>query len=414
MIESSGYKPRRSIGFLLAFSSFYLGLNYLWISYNSLILPIQVSILFPESERGLIVGAVAAGGVTLGVIMNILSGIISDQIHSVLGRRTPLILLGCMLLIPVMILIAVAPLTVILIASGYVFMQLFSNLAQGSFQPLLPDLITQSQRGEAGGFLGLFTLIGNALGYGITGLLVGLGYLSLSAFITIVPIILTMSIALYVIKNHDLPFSGTSKSLKKAFSNIFKPEEEAPGFFWLVMGSFFVLTGSSGLIYFELYFFDDVLKLPNPAFGVAISGLVVLFVGMVATIGLGSLSDKVGRKLILILAAVVGGIAMPILPFTKSFEFFLVVAAIVGATTGLFLSVEMAYASDLVPARASGQYMAYSNIAFGGSSAFAPIIDGSILYLFGSNMINAFIAMFFAASIFYFLGAILLLKTPKR
>ncbi len=414
MIERSESKPKRSIGFLLAFSSFYLGLNYLWISYNSLILPTQVGILFPASERGIIVGAVAAGGVTLGVIMNILSGIISDQIHSSWGRRTPLILLGSILLIPVMILVAVAPLTVILVASGYVFMQLFSNLAQGSFQPLLPDLIAQDQRGEAGGFLGLFTLIGDALGYGITGLLVGLGYLSFSAFITIVPVILTMSIAVYVIKSHDMPFLGTPKSLKKAFTNIFRPEEEAPGFFWLVMGSFFVLTGSSGLTYFELYFFEDVLKLPTPAYGVAISGIVVLFVGMVATIGLGSLSDKVGRKRILILAAVIGGIAMPILPFTRSFEFFLVVAAIVGATTGLFLSVEMAYASDLVPARASGQYMAYSNIAFGESSAFAPIIDGSILYFFGANMTNAFIAMFFTASILYFFGAILLLQTPKR
>jgi len=414
MVENTGSKPRRSIGFLIAFSSFYLGLNYLWISYNSLILPTQISILFPESERGLMVGAVAAGGVTLGVIMNILSGIISDQMHSRWGRRTPLIMLGSAVLVLVMILVAVAPLTVIFMASGYVFMQLFSNLAQGSFQPLLPDLMAQDQRGEAGGFLGLFTLIGNALGYGITGLLVGLGYLSLSEFFTIVPIILTVSIALYVIKNHDMPFLGTSMSLKKAFVNMFKPEEEAPGFFWLVMGSFFVLIGSSGLIYFELYFFDDVLNLSNPAFGVAISGLIVLFVGMVATIGLGNLSDKVGRKSILILAAIIGGIAMPILPFIRSFEFFLVVAAIVGATTGLFMSVEMAYASDLVPARASGQYMAYSNIAFGGSSAFAPIIDGTILYFFGSNMINAFTAMFFTASIFYFAGAILLLKTPKR
>ncbi len=414
MIEDQRSKIRRSIGFLLAFSSFYLGLNYLWISYNSLILPEQVSILFPVSERGLMVGAVAAGGVTLGVMMNIFSGILSDQIHSRMGRRTPLILLGSILLIPIMILVAVMPLTVILMVFGYIFMQLFSNLAQGSFQPLLPDLIPHDQRGEAGGFLGLFTLIGDALGYGITGLLVGLGYLSVSALTTIVPIILTMSIVIFVIKDDDKPFSGSSKSLKKVFFNIFKPEEKAPGFFWLVMGSFFVLTGSSGLTYFELYFFENVLKLPNPAYGVAISGIVVLVVGMVATIALGNLSDKIGRKIILILAAIIGGIAIPILPFTRSFEFFLLVAAIVGATTGLFLSVEAAYASDLVPERASGEYMAYSNIAFGESSAIAPIIDGTILYMFSNNITNAFIAMFFTASIFYFLGVLFLLKTPRH
>jgi MFS family permease len=358
-------------------------------------------------------GAVAAGGVSLGVTINILSGIISDQLHSRWGRRTPLIVSGSLLLVPTMILVALMPVTVPLVVAGYIFMQLFSNLSQGSFQPLLPDLIVQDQRGEAGGFLGLFTLIGNALGYGITGLLVGLGFLPISALIILVPLIATTFIVIYVIKNEDLPFLGKSNSLKNAFFEMFKPKEEAPGFFWLVMGSFFVLTGCSGLMYFELYFFKYVLKLSNPAFGVAICGLVVLFVGMIATLSLGYLSDKVGRKSILILSAIVGGIAMPFLPFTKSFEIFLLVAAVVGATTGLFLSVEMAYASDLVPVKASGQYMAYSNIAFGGSSAVAPIVDGTILYFFGS-MITGFIAMFFTASFFYFLGAILLLKTPKR
>jgi len=310
---------KRNIKFLLAFASFYLGLNYLWISYNSLILPTQVIYVFPENQRSFFLGVIASGGVVLGITMNIFSGVISDQFRSKWGRRRPFIVLDITLLIPTMLMVAFLPLDAPLLIFGYVLMQIFSNLSQGSYQPLLPDLIEQNQRGEAGGFLGLFTLIGNALGYGITGILVGMGYLSISALITLIPLTITTFILVNLIKNEDKPYFGRTKKVTEAIIDMFNPKEKAPGFIWLVLGSFFVMTGSSGLIYFELYFFKYDLKLQNPAFAVAITGVIVLIIGMVAAIGLGYLSDIVGRKYILIIAAFVGGVSMSFLPFTKSF-----------------------------------------------------------------------------------------------
>ena len=405
-------QTKRSIRFILSFSVFYLGLNYLWISYNSLILPTQVLYAFSAELRGIALGAIASGGVLIGVFMNLISGIISDGMITRIGRRRPLIIAGVAGLIPVMITAALFPPFGPLVASEYLLMQIFSNMAQGSFQPLLPDLFPRTQRGEAGGFLGLFTLIGNALGYGLTGLLIGLGRLSASC-LTVLPFMLVPSaISLYTVWRHDAPSGAEGKGLMKALKELFRPRERSPGFFWLVMGSFFVLLGPSGLMYFELYYFKYVLVLKNPAFGVAITGLVVLLVAMTAAVGLGKLSDRVGRKMLLIYAGIAGGFFMSLIPFLRFFYLFLLGAAAVGATTGIFSSIMPAFAGDLSPPRATGQYMAYSNLAIGGSSAVAPIVDGAVIYLLGSSF-TGFMTMFLLSGLFYFIGSTLLLRTPR-
>lgn len=398
--------------FLILFAVFNLGLNYLWISYNSLILPEQVLNAFPASVRSFYLGAIASGGVAVGVLTNLFSGIASDDLNTRIGRRRPLIILGTLLLVPTMLLVSLFPYIAPLVVVEYVLMEFASNLAQGSYQPLLPDLIPKEQRGEAGGYLGLFLLLGNAMGYGISGLLVGMGEIPLASFLIIAVLIASASITLYTIWNYDFGGKGIRIRIREVLRELFRPKERSPGFFWLVLGTFFVLTGSSGLMYFELYYFKYVLKLKNPAYGVAITGIVVLLVAMLATVGLGKLSDKVGRRRILIYTGLAGGVSMAAIPFLRTFYTFLIAAAAVGATTGVFSSVEYAFAGDLSPKSATGQYMAYSNLAIGGSSIASPIIDGLVIYLEGSSVVLGFMAMFLLSAAFYFLGSGLLVKTP--
>lgn len=101
------------------------------------------------------------------------------------------------------------------------------------------------------------------------------------------------------------------------------------------------------------------------------------------------------------------------LPFLKTFYTFLVAAAAMGATTGAFSSVEAAFAGDLSPSSATGQYMAYSNLAIGGSSAIAPVIDGLVIYLANGPIYIGFLSMFLLSAAFYFTGSGLLFKAPE-
>jgi MFS family permease len=76
--------------------------------------------------------------------------------------------------------------------------------------------------------------------------------------------------------------------------------------------------------------------------------------------------------------------------------------------------VSFALASDLSPREETGKYMAYANLAVGGAGITAPLIDGVLTYVFGVSSLLAFIAIFALSSVFYFVGAVALLKVPRR
>jgi len=58
MTMQSGSNAKRSVGFLLGMCVVMLGANFIWTSYNSILLPTMVEKAAPE-HKGLIVGLIA-------------------------------------------------------------------------------------------------------------------------------------------------------------------------------------------------------------------------------------------------------------------------------------------------------------------------------------------------------------------
>ena len=406
--------PRRSVPFLLGMALYNLGVNYVWISYNSIILPNQIEPLFP-GEKALVLGIVVSLSTTAGLVVNIFSGVLSDNIRLGSGRRWPYIFLGALLTSLALLAPALLPLASFTVISSYLMMQIFTNLSAGSYQPLLPDMIQEDQRGQAAGFQGLMTLIGSAMGFGLTGYLVGAGELRGALVSMSVAFLFTTVFTIRTIRRSDrFLHEPTSTSVWGAAREIFSPRTVVVSFFWLVLGSFLIFNGSAGLAFFEYYFFETVLKMPSPADAVAIAGLVTLVAAMFSSIVFGYLSDRIGRRNLIIGAALVAGAATFFIPYLTSFGVFLVVASLVGGPLGVFNSVSFALASDLAPRDETGKYMAYYNLAVGGASVVAATVDGVLLYVYGVSSLLGFIVIFTLSSAFYCVGAVTLLRVPKR
>lgn len=401
--------PRRlSLRVLAGMSVHALGVNVVWVSYSSIILPVQVQAVVPPERIGIVLGTIAAVSVSAGLLANILAGIVSDRGRGRFGRRAPAMVAGAVLSVPA-ILLGALPLTVLLVLASYLGVQVFSNASAGAHQPLLADFVPEKQRGVAAGFTGLSTLIGAALGFGAVTALLGAG-LHTGALLLVGLVFLSATIAtVAVIRPYDHPRAGAgAMGLGEALVDIVRVRRGTGGFFWFVLGSLLSNVGISSFQYYGLYYLETVLRLADPLRGLQIAGLLNLVVSMGAAVVAGVLSDRFGRRRLLVGAALMGGVSCLSFPFLGSFAPFLALAALYAVSTGVFLSVSRAWAADLVPEDEAGKYMAYNNLASGLAHVIGAPLFGGLLNLWGAPTVGSFVLVFGVVAGFYGASALVL------
>ncbi len=405
---------RLSPQFIVGYNLLYLGVNYLWISFESLILPIQVSSVVSANEMGIMLGIVASVGNAFGILGNLFSGFFSDRIRMWKDKRSPYIITGITAVFLTLIAESFISKSVYEILIGYVLLQAFSNLAIGATQSILPEIQNKEQRGTSAGINGLFTLMGSALGFGVTSYFISSPFSNGDLYAIAAGVAITGAGTLLAIRNRKLfPLEPGFSRLKIRLSQIRKLPLNLKKFSRFVAGSFFVFSGITGLTYFELYFFKDILNATDPATYVAIAGILVLTVSAVSSFVLGHFSNKLGRWNIVIADALIASIPTLIIPYFRSFYIFLLLGSVIGASYGTFYSVSFAIAGDIVPEKESGKYMSIFYIALAGASTVSPLIYGLMLFLFNQSSSSGFIALFSTSSSFYLIGALVLYIASK-
>jgi MFS family permease len=168
-----------------------------------------------------------------------------------------------------------------------------------------------------------------------------------------------------------------------------------------------ILLGANLVRNYVLLFLKDVLHLPNPA---AEAGSLLAIIGVAIAVVVypaGALSDRFGRKGMVIASGVLGVLgALMLLPAT-SLTMVLVAGGVIGLSTGVFLSANWAWATDLIPAEESGRFLGISNIATAGSGVLAGV-GGVMLDYFNAQATNlGYTALFLSAAVCYLLGTAL-------
>lgn len=391
-----------------------MGTNYLWISFESLILPIQLENVTGSGSSSILLGIIAFIGISIGVVVSLFFGVLSDSRSILWGKRGPYIIIGSVAAALSIALDILLQNYIYGILLGYIFVQTGTNVSSAAYQPLFRDLVPENQRGLASGINGVYTLLGNALGLGLSGFLMSMKMDTLALGIMGVTLLGTSVITALTIRHEDIPVHVPGTSLFRTFLDIFNPGGKSRGFFWLVGSAFLVFLGVTGLSFFELYYFEDVLKSADPAELVAISGIFVLLFSAVGTAIFGYVSDRYGRWRMLLAATVMGGTATALIPLFPKFDLFVILGIFIATAYGIYFSVSKALASDLSPREDAGKYMAYFNIGIGGSSAFSPLFYGIILDHFGMDYHTGFTYLFEIAASFYFFSLIFLALVPRK
>ena len=165
---------RKSFKYIFGMNSIYLGNNYLWISFESLFLPFAIEISVARGLQSLMLGAIAFSGILIGLASNYISGTVTDKLHTRIGRRRPMIILGSSIAVLSLVIFIINYSSIIIITIVYFLIEIGSNIAYGAYQPLISDVIPEGQRGTSSGINGFFTLAGSALGFGPSGLRLGM------------------------------------------------------------------------------------------------------------------------------------------------------------------------------------------------------------------------------------------------
>ncbi len=398
---------KRSVLYLLGMCALMFGANFVWVSYNSiLLLPMVEKVVAPE-VASITVGVIGFFSTIVGFTVSILSGIITDHVSNRWGRRTPAILIGSVVGLPFIALGALFKLSLPVIVISYVGMQFFTNVANGAWWPLLVDTVPEHQRGLASGLQGLYTLIAAAIGFGVITYMNEINRPDLALISMAVVFAVSGIINALAIRGYDKPaVSEVKMSRWQAVKGMFTVKTRVVVFFWMVFAAFLMFMGQNSLQYFARDFMAIYLHQDNPDAGLRIMGIISLIITMAAAVGTGALSDKIGRRNLILWGAYICAITTILMAINQNFVLFLVLTGIRSIASGPVLAVIPALAGGLSPEGEAGQYMAYNNLSTGVSGAVASLLFGALLNMSGAATVASFTNLLIVTAIFYLAGAV--------
>ena len=162
---------------------------------------------------------------------------------------------------------------------------------------------------------------------------------------------------------------------------------------------------------FAQYYLKDVMRVPNAP---AATGNLMIVVGLftvVSAVASGWLADRLGRKLLVAIAGVVAALGTFLLLMASNMSMVMVCGAIIGLSTGLFMTTNWALGTQLVPARDAGLFLGISNLAGAGAGVVGSGIGGPMADFFNRYSAGlGWLVVFAIYGALFVLSAITLVK----
>jgi Na+/melibiose symporter-like transporter len=387
----------------------------LWGSLHTIILPLRLLDFVAEPQKNTYLGLLTFTGLVLAMLVQPIAGAISDRSRFGWGRRRPYILIGmalALLLLPGLGLYN----SFFAILVVYCLLQISSNVAQGPFQAFIPDLVPGGKRGLASGVKSLLEVLG---GFAVVRLIAyfmgryfggeGGPWLWFSLATLGVVLLGAMLVTLLMVKER-LP-RGSPPPLLPALSRSFRIDIKAsPGFVTFLVSRLLIFMAMATLQTFALYFLMDVAGVANPAAVTADLLIVVGICMVVAVYPAGRLSDRIGRRPVVVASGLLGALGILLLFVSHSYLAIMFCGALLGISCGAFLSSNWALATDLVPKGEEARYLGLTNLATAGGAALARLIGLAIdpLNIYSPGL--GYQIMLGACFIYFAAGSLLLIR----
>ena len=394
-------------------------LTALWSSLGSILLPIRILAYVPESQKNTYLGLLTFAGLMVAIIIQPIAGTFSDCNNSHWGRRRPYILLGMFLALIVLPGIGLAS-TYIAIFVVYCLLQVCTNIAQASYQAFIPELVPNNKRGLASGVKSMMEVLGGVAMVRATAYFMGRYFggggefwmwIALGALMAVI-LIATIITTITVKEQPSTYGPRLSKSVLRQRFRIDLKVHRDFGWFLVARG----LLGIPGvaLQIYALYYLMDVIGIPNPA---SVAGNLLVVVGiclLLTAYPAGRLSDRIGRKPIVIASGILGALGIVALFFSRNYLQIMFSGALLGISNGALLSAGWALATDLAVNGEEAKYLGLTNLAMAGGSALARLVGPVIDFFNGISQGLGYQVMLLVCLISFIIGVVLIIKVKQN
>ena len=400
---------------LLRLSIYWLGLSSIFAGLNTILTGrLEFDALVEPGSAGRTLFLLTIGGAVIAMLVQPTIGSISDYTISRWGRRKPYIFIGSVLDLVFLIAIALSQ-DLLAIAVFVALLQFSANFAQGPFQGYVPDLVPAPQVGLASALVGVMQILGNVAGFVIAGIAVATDQFALGLVALGILELVTMLGVVIRVREGRAPKSRQARSWASVAAEAWGTDVlRERSFLFLVASRLAVLMAGGVLTNLAIFYLARSLGMDQEGAGGSFTIMVALVaVGTVVTVvPAARLSDRIGRKRVIYLSCLIGVVGLGLVAVAPSFPLALLGSVIYGLSAGIFLAVDWALMTDIIPKASSGRYMGLSNVATASAGVLAVAIGGTLMDVVGGAD-GPRAALWLAVGLFG-VGALLLRPVDER
>ena len=363
------------------------------ITLATVLLPRQIASMVSANQTGTFTLIVGVGAVA-AVLTNPLVGMLSDRTTSRFGRRRSWLVAGGILTVAAVLLLSIAP-SLLLVFVEWIFLEIAINLVQASLTAILPDQVPVRQRATVSAFAaGLGTLLGGLFGQ----ILVAQVFKEIQAAYVSIAVTIVIMLALFLLVLREEPLSRDYVPpfrIKHIFAAYWLNPLAHRDFFLTWLARCLMFLGYTTVVNFMFFYLQDAVQymrvFPGQTTAQGVQTFFAINVGsiLVASLFGGILSDKMQRrKLFVIVASLIMTVGLLLYAFFPTWAMVIVATVVLGLGMGVFLAVDLALASQVLPRAADrGKDMGIINTAIFLPMILSPLIAGVTLSALHSYLV---------------------------
>lgn len=398
-------------------NAYWPGLAFMWNSLHLILLPAILLEFVDDARKNTALGLLTFMGLVIALVVQPVSGAVSDAWVTRFGRRRPLILIGTALDLVFLALIGTAS-DLATLAVGYIGLQFTSNIAHGPAQGLMHDRVPPQQMGIASGVKNFLDMAGMVVSSLAVGRLLSPENPEPLGVIGLVGAILVVGALLVILGVREtVPTPAAAGEWRERARAAFRIDWQGNTAYWRLIGSrLLFLFGIYGIQAFAQYYVRDTLETENP---VKLTGdlLATIVLTLIAfSILAGYLCDRFGRRPMHVAAAALTAVGSLLMLGAHTPAAVLAFGSVIGAGIGVFITANWALANDLAPEGEAGKFLGLTNLATAGAGALSRLTGPGLDWLnaFRPGQHLGYTALFVGAAVVALVSLAALRRVPER